>query len=93
MTFQIINALLSAAIFVWLGYNLVWHTERFSTLGRVGAAVTGAGVLLGGAALADSHSPFEGWASVVFRLGVVMVLFDWLHFLDIVVKTRLHKRH
>lgn len=73
-----LNVLVSVAIFGWLAYYVLCKREQFTRLGRYGASITAAGILMAGATLAQDNSPFNGWSSLLFRIGVFLVLWDWL---------------
>lgn len=76
--FEVANGLTSLLI---AGTVLVWLIARpryFTDLGRFAAGLTGAGCIMAGTALASpAMTPFEGWAAVLLRLGVLLVLIDW----------------
>lgn len=74
MTWQICLVGLSLAVALLTALKLsLWHA-RFNAVERYGLGILGAGCLLTLGPILSSGSPFDQWAPLMFRIGVLVLM-------------------
>jgi cbb3-type cytochrome oxidase subunit 3 len=77
MTWIIFNSILSVLAAVFVTYKLVFFGDMLNAPERLGMGLMGSAMILTMAILWDYErlgTPFDGWATALFRLGLLLYL-------------------
>lgn len=74
MTFEMINSVGRVLLTIIVVYKLSQFRDMANLCERTGLGLIGGGSFLTVSVIWEPHGPFEGWATAVMTLGVILLL-------------------